>query len=132
MCGDTHSFSEGAEYSRHLSDSLFSHCLLFIYMYAYVRSYIHSFLVRTNIRSSHRWNRYRRPAVPVRSGPVRYRSGFRTGRSTVRPVIRRSTGLMPFDRSFTVRPVFAVRPVIRRSTGHLPFDRSFITEKCIK
>ena len=34
---------------------------------------------------SHRWNRYR--------------SGFRTGRSTVRPVIRRSTGRLPFDRS---------------------------------
>ena len=36
---------------------------------------------------------------PFRSGPVRYRSGFRTGRSAVRPVIRRSTGRLPFDRS---------------------------------
>ena len=36
---------------------------------------------------------------PVRSGPVRYWSGFRTGRSTVQPVIRRSTGRLPFDRS---------------------------------
>ena len=36
---------------------------------------------------------------PVQSGPVRYRAGFRTGRSAVRPVIRRRTDRLPFDRS---------------------------------
>ena len=79
---------------------------------------------------THRWNRYRRPAVPVRSGPVRsgpvrYRSGFRTGRSTVRPVIHRSTGHSPFDRSYAVRPVVYRSTGLCRSTGHSPFDRSF-------
>ena len=51
---------------------------------------------------------------PFRPGPVRYRSGFRTGRSTVRPVIRRSTGRLPFDR---LDRSIAVRTAICRLIG---------------
>ncbi len=44
----------------------------------------------------HRWNRYRRPA-----GPVRSRSRFQTGRFAFRPVSCRSIGRLPFDRPMT-------------------------------
>jgi hypothetical protein len=54
-----------------------------------------------------------------RSGPVRYRSGFQTGRSAVRPVSYRSTGQLPFDRSITVRPV---RPVDRPVRSGLTYS----------
>ena len=75
----------------------------------------------------HRWNRYRRPAVPTRSGPVRSGTGLDFG----------PAGL-PFDRSFAVRPAvyrstgLTGRPVDCRSKSHLSFDRLVITEKCVK